>query len=143
MFEPFPPYFLKDREIRSKAGFFDVVKDGKAAGEGAKDANKDFHLLIRLARSLPTFKSMLANSDSEEDLKNFLLEHYSKIDKKKLVGDNNHLAAYKLMQFIMQNNPLTLVQLEGKQALYPENPIKQFAIISPPSAKERSFQKEK
>lgn len=119
------------------------MKDGKAAGEGAKDSNKDFHMLIKLARSLPTFKAMLANSESEEDLKNFLTEHFSKYDKKKLIGENNHISAYKLMQFVMQNNPLTLIQLEGKQALYSENPIKQFIILSPPSAKERSFQKEK
>ena len=68
-----------------------------------------------------------------------LIEYYSKVDSKQLIGENTHIAAYKLMQFVMQNNPLTLIQLEGKQSLFPDNPIKQYIIISPPSAKERSF----
>lgn len=40
-----------------------------------------------------------------------LIEHYANLDKKKLISSNTHIAAYKLMQFVMQNNPLTLVML--------------------------------
>ncbi len=63
---------------------------------------------MKLARSLPTFKQMLAHSESEESLKDMLVEHYAKLEKKGTNTENLHVSAYKLMQFIMQNNPLTL-----------------------------------
>ena len=143
MFEPFPPYFLKDREIRSKAGFFDGLKDGQGGG-AADDKNKNFFQLIALVRSLPPFKGLKANSESEETLKEMLKAHYAaKESKDPHLSENLHIAAYKLMQFVVQNDPLTLDLVEGPRALFPDQSSRQYVVISPPSAKERSFQAEK
>lgn len=56
-FEPFPSFFLKDREMRSKRGYLDNIKEARLKGGEAKDvkeANKDIKTIRNLFKFIPS-----------------------------------------------------------------------------------------
>lgn len=56
-FEPFPSFFLKDKEMRSKRGYLDNIREAREKGTEAKDvkeANKDIKKIRTLFKFIPS-----------------------------------------------------------------------------------------
>ena len=56
-FEPFPSYFLKDKELRTKRGYLDNIKEAREKGRDAKDVkegNKNIKALRHLFKFGPS-----------------------------------------------------------------------------------------
>ncbi len=66
--EPFPTFFLKNTEMRSKRGFLDNVKEMQLAGKNITEAkkidekNKDMARMMKIFNLFPSPKEMLQNS---------------------------------------------------------------------------------
>ena len=48
MIEPFPPYFLRKSEVRSRSGAFDEEVKLKKAKHSEDDQNKDSGLMLKV-----------------------------------------------------------------------------------------------
>ena len=56
-FEPFPSFFLKDKELRSKRGYLDNIKEARETGceaKEVKETNKDIKMIRTLFKFIPS-----------------------------------------------------------------------------------------
>ena len=76
--EPFPPFLLKNNEIRSRAGNLDTIKDAKEKGVSVKLAkkvnneNKDVRKGLDILKALPKIDQIIAKCHDEKTLKNMI-----------------------------------------------------------------------
>eukprot|EP00743_Colponemidia_sp_Colp-15_P008289 GILK01008998.1.p1 GENE.GILK01008998.1~~GILK01008998.1.p1 ORF type:complete len:1014 (-),score=198.21 GILK01008998.1:297-3245(-) len=136
IFEPFPSFCLRTRELRSRAGFFDsgTVTDG-SNGQNGSDGNKDIGLLVRLFKTLPSMSVISQNVQSEAELRDFL---------RVVSGDyssSDGAMAYQLIKFVLATNRLHLRHLTAAERMpgLPEG-THQFAILHNSPEKEACFQ---
>eukprot|EP00742_Colponemidia_sp_Colp-10_P007439 GILJ01008009.1.p1 GENE.GILJ01008009.1~~GILJ01008009.1.p1 ORF type:complete len:1020 (-),score=161.50 GILJ01008009.1:314-3328(-) len=136
IFEPFPSFCLRTREVRSRAGFFDngTVKDGSNGSTGL-DSNKDIGLLVNLFKTLPALAEIAQHVHSEAELRDFL---------RVVSGDyssSNGVMAYQLIKFVLATNRLHLRHLKAADRMFglPDG-THQFAILHNSPEKEACFQ---
>ena len=56
-FEPFPSFFLKNKELRTKRGYLDNIKKARETGGEAQDvneSNKDILKIRKLFKGIPS-----------------------------------------------------------------------------------------
>ena len=99
VFEPFPSFFLKQRQIRGKSGFL----SDKSSYNPSMDKNKDIKTLIEVVRSLPSPAMIKENCYNEETVKSYLESFYPSSEN----------LPYKLMRYIIGTSRLALTKLEG------------------------------
>jgi hypothetical protein len=65
VFEPFPTFFLKNNELRTKRGFLDNIKQAQLTGKNVSEAkkvdekNKEIEKMITIFNSFPLPKDLL------------------------------------------------------------------------------------
>ena len=78
VFEPFPTFFLKKNEFRTKRGFLDNVKDCQLTGKNVSEAkktdekNKDIDKMIKIFSLFPSPREIIDRCTDEETLKAYL-----------------------------------------------------------------------
>lgn len=65
MVEPFPTFFLKNKEIRTKRGYLDNIKQVQLAGKNVSEAkkidekNKDIEKMMKIFTNYPLLKELV------------------------------------------------------------------------------------
>jgi len=111
--EPFPTFFLKKQEMRSKRGFLDNIKEMQVTGKNISEAkkidekNKDVDRLMKIFNYFPSPSEMLKKSTDEESLR----EYITTVCKDK----QEALDAYKLLGYIFATNRTTIKMLKADE----------------------------
>ncbi|CAK0801600.1 unnamed protein product [Prorocentrum cordatum] len=123
-FEPFPPCFLRHREVRARSGAFEDD------GQTGSTQNKDM-LSLRSALSRVPAVERLALQGSEEGVRALLRGAGTAED-----GDTT----YKLLQFVLGSCRLVLEKLESEEHRLPlprdASAVMQFAVLHGPPGPE-------
>jgi ubiquitin-protein ligase len=103
VFEPFPSFMLKQKQIRGKSGF---LERGKSYSKDM-DSNKDIDSLRRIFLSIPHPDLLIKSSTDEISLKRFLYTS----------APNNSEYCYKLIRYVLATNRLALVKLSNQNCI--------------------------
>jgi len=115
-FEPFPPHFLRAKEVRSRSGAFG---DGYA-GQGSED-NKD-RAAVRAALLRMPRMAALADTDNETQLRDLLAARSRDGGSGGDSCPDAASSAYKLLQFVLGTNRLLLEQVTREEHCLPMLP---------------------
>lgn len=94
-FEPFPSFFLKDKELRSKRGYLDNIQQARIKGGEAKDvkeSNKNIKKIRELFKFIPSVDKCLAKCSDDQVLVSTL--------EKQTKGFDDAQSIYKLLQYL-------------------------------------------
>lgn len=75
IFEPFPTFFLKEFELRTKRGNLDAIKKAQQTGKDVnnaaktKEGNKDAAKMVDIICELPSIDALMANTENEKVLR--------------------------------------------------------------------------
>ena len=134
-FEPFPTFFLKDKELRSKRGYLDNIKEARIKGGEAKDvkeSNKDIKKIRDLFKYIPSIDKWLAKCSDDAVL-------VSTIQKQtKEPSDANSI--YKLLRYLIWTNRVNFKHLTGENAVSGDAAIQEFLIYNQEATQEQKFQ---
>ena len=134
-FEPFPSFFLKDKELRSKRGYLDNIQKARETGETAKevkDNNKDIKKIRSLFKIIPSIEKCLSKCSDDT----ILLSTLKKQTKDPLEAQS----AYKLLQYLTCTNRVSFKKLEGSEKMSGSESIDEYIIYNNEATKERKFQ---
>ncbi len=143
--EPFPTFFLKKSEIRTKRGYLDNIKQAQVTGKNVSEAkkvdeqNKDIEKMTKIMTMFPHLKELLDKSTDDESLR----EHLKSVYKQ---NTEESLLAYKLLAYIFATNRTTMKELKAEERiLIASNPdyFRQFILTSSDPDKERIFMQNK
>ena len=130
-FEPFPSFFLKDHELRKKAGFIDNIKFGKT-NLNPNQENKNLSLLEKHLNFVPPLSS-LQKYENNEILKK-TIKNFSPTEEQ---GN----LTLKLLQYIFTTNKNDMIILKGEMSPFGDLKGMIQILIQPPySNEERKFQ---
>ena len=104
IFEPFPSFLLKDRQIRGKSGY---LSRDKVTYTPEMDQNKNLELLKTMISLIPSLQWLRDSSTDEASLIQNIIS---------AVGDTGR-EVYKLIRYIIATNRLSLVKLEGEDRI--------------------------
>ena len=114
VFEPFPTFFLKYQEMRSKRGFLDNVAEAKRKGnqpdrqiKQTDDKNKNVELMRAIFIKLQAPITYVSKSSDEESLQKLMSEHQG--------SHENGMLCYKMVKYVIATNRLVLTQLSGEE----------------------------
>jgi hypothetical protein len=134
-FEPFPSYFLKNKELRSKRGYLDNIKEAREKGGQAKDvqeSNKDLKKIRALFKFIPSIEKCLAKCSDDEILMATL--------KKQCKEQSEALDIYRLLQYLACTNRVKFKHLTGEDALAGDAGISEYLIYNHEPSQEAVFQ---
>jgi hypothetical protein len=144
-FEPFPTFFLKKSEMRSKRGYLDNIKQAQITGKNVSEAkkvdeqNKDIEKMMKIFGVFPSLKEILDKSTDDESLREQLKIVYKNSTEETLLG-------YKLLAYIFATNRTTMKELKAEERVpIPSQPdyFRQFILTSSDPNKERIFMQNK
>lgn len=104
IFEPFPSFLLKDRQIRGKSGY---LSRDKVTYTPEMDQNKNLAELQTLISLVPSLQWLRDSSCDESSLIQNLIAS---------IGENGR-EVYKLLRYIIATNRLSLVKLDGEDRI--------------------------
>jgi ubiquitin-conjugating enzyme E2 Q len=129
VFEPFPSIFLKQKQLRGKAGFLSM----RNYRPKMMDSNKDIEKLKRAMQGIPSPQAIKDHCSNEASLVSYIAE---------AGGSSKH--SYKLLKYIIATNRLQLVKLKNHQRFASVNPdIQQFIITNHSARTEAVFAERK
>lgn len=134
-FEPFPSFFLKDREMRSKRGYLDNIKEARLKGGEAKDvkeSNKDIKTIRNLFKFIPSVEKCLAKCSDDQVLINTI--------QKQTKEPSEAQQIYKLLRYLCCTNRVNFRLLKGEEALSGDSAIQEFIIYNHDANQEKVFQ---
>mmetsp|Transcript_52064 Transcript_52064/g.59470 ORF Transcript_52064/g.59470 Transcript_52064/m.59470 type:complete len:1019 (+) Transcript_52064:116-3172(+) len=148
VFEPFPSFFLKSSEIRSKAGWFsandtsgensnrNVSGAARTQQQNEAESNKDMTKLREIFVKIPKLDQLIAASHDEASLRENILSLAPQLE-------DGHLV-YKLIRYILATNRLSLIKLENDDRIKGlDANIGQFIVSNHSPEKEEIFALEK
>ena len=167
VFEPFPTFLLKDKELRGRAGNFDsgvLPAQSSAVPEGTSSNNKRVATLRYLIRHLPPFDAM-NKCKTEGELMSLLDEQWKEVGPEsaeftralcasdgwpsEATGDEDSVALlrtgatgllYRTLKFVLLSNRLTLHELVGPELRFSHiESSHQFAVLQANPERERAF----
>ena len=131
IFEPFPSFLLKNRQVRGKSGF---LSRDQYKYTPEMDQNKDIQQLQRLISLIPNPEWLLASSYDEKSLRENILSECP----------NEGRDVYKLLRYIIATNRLSVLRLESDQCIPAlGSEIQQYIVTSHSPELLRSFTAEK
>jgi len=104
IFEPFPSFLLKDRQIRGKSGY---LSRDKVTYTPEMDQNKNLDQLKTLISLVPSLQWLRDSSCDETSLIQNLIS---------AIGESGR-EVYKLLRYIIATNRLSLVKLDGEDRI--------------------------
>jgi len=134
-FEPFPSFFLKDKEMRSKRGYLDNIQKARKDGGDAQDvkeSNKDIKSIRKLLQKIPSVKQSMANCNDDQALMATL--------EKNTKEPSDVLPIYKLLQYLVCTNRVSFKLLKGEEKISESPLIDEYIIYNHEASKERTFQ---
>lgn len=134
-FEPFPSFFLKDQEFRTKRGYLDNIRHAREKGGEAKDvkeSNKDIKKIRGLFKYVPSVEKCLAKCSDDMVLISTL--------QKQTKEPQEAQELYKLLKYLMCTNRVNFKNLTGKDALSGDATISEFLIYNHEATQESRFQ---
>lgn len=138
--EPFPPHFLRERQVRRRAGVFDDARLLAQNKEDlARDANKDLDLMDAALSCLPDVGE-LATLSCEADVVRCLQQEQRRAG----VAPHDAVLAYRCLRFVFATLRLMMVPVSVESTLASRLPlpehVAQYAVLSNGHGEER-FQK--
>lgn len=134
-FEPFPTFFLKDNEMRTKRGYLDNIKTARETGGEAKDVkenNKDIKKIRNLFKYIPSVEKCLSKCSDDQIL-------VSTIEKQtKEPGESQDI--YKLLRYLACTNRVNFKLLEGEDKISEDVSIQEYQLYNHESHQEAKFQ---
>ena len=129
VFEPFPTFFLKEREIREKAGFLTNKT------KHVDNTNKKINLLREFFGKFPDLGLLLECCQNETAVKALFNTIYGGSD-----NPYDGMTAYKLMRYVVATNRLQLLPLLGLDKIKGlSSDILQFIVTGHASEVEEKF----
>ena len=135
-FEPFPSFFLKNKEMRSKRGYLDNVQKARKEGETpqeVKESNKDIKKIRTLFKYIPSIEKCISKCSDD----NILLSTLEKQTK----NIEDSASIYKLLQYLICTNRVSFQLLDGESKLSENDSITEYIIYNNEASKEAKFQK--
>ncbi|CAI2380638.1 unnamed protein product [Moneuplotes crassus] len=135
-FEPFPSFFLKDQEFRSKRGYLDnIVKAREEGGEAkeVKESNKDIKKIRSLFKFVPSVERCISKCADDQ----VLLKTIEKATKD--FGDSQ--AIYKLLQYLITTNRASMKKLGESDKCSGAPEVDEYILYNNEVHDENKFQK--
>eukprot|EP00929_Paragymnodinium_shiwhaense_P060063 TRINITY_DN30033_c0_g1_i2.p1 TRINITY_DN30033_c0_g1~~TRINITY_DN30033_c0_g1_i2.p1 ORF type:complete len:759 (+),score=161.97 TRINITY_DN30033_c0_g1_i2:91-2367(+) len=137
-FEPFPPQFLKTKEVRART----VAAFGQGYRPDGLHENKDCEKLLNVLKSIPRLSS-LTELPSEKDLQQALQAAFRQ--NVGAVAGGGEVSCYRLVQFVLSTCRLQLKRITNKEHRLHglHDNVRQFAVLHGSVAFECNFQERK
>ena len=134
-FEPFPSFFLKDKELRTKRGYLDNIKEARIKGGEAKDvkeSNKDIKKIRELFKFIPAIDKWLSKCSDDAVL-------VATLEKQTKEPADAH-KIYKLLRYLACTNRVSFRHLTGENAVSGDAAVQEFLIYNHEASQEQKFQ---
>lgn len=135
-FEPFPSFFLKDKEMRTKRGYLDNIQKARETGGTAsevRETNKDIKQIRTLFKFIPSIDKCISHCSNDQDLL-LTLEKQTK-------NTGQATSIYKLLQYLICTNRVSFKLLPQVNKLSENEGIDEYILYNNEALKEAKFQK--
>jgi hypothetical protein len=134
-FEPFPSFFLKNFEIRTKRGYLDNVKAAREKGGEAKDikeTNKDIKKIRAMFKSIPSVEKCLAKCSDDQILVSTIVKQTKSPEEAQDI--------YKLLRYLACTNRVNFKLLKAEDKISEDASISEYQLYNHEAHQEAKFQ---
>ncbi|CAI2379218.1 unnamed protein product [Moneuplotes crassus] len=138
IFEPFPSFFLKDKELRTKRGYLDNVIKARIEGGQAHDVNeinKDIDKIRRLFKRVPSIQKCISKCSDDEVLLSIL--------EKEVKNTEDSILIYKLLQYLTTTSRVSVKKLKDSHKCSGSSKIEEYILYNNEVHDENLFQSRK